>query len=175
MRNIQKTRVRFEGSQPILRVEDMKTALRSYVDVLGFENASWGADDFTSISRDKACICLSLGAQGRGGAWLWIGVEDVEALHEELKVAQMPSHDRRYLERLRRRRPHGKRERDPPDQQAGRRILEDPFNLALHTSAVRWSALRNRVYLSNPNGFAMKRRPAGGDPAYSGFTRARSI
>ncbi len=45
MRNIQKARVRFEGSQPILRVEDMKTALRFYVDVLGFKNASWDDED----------------------------------------------------------------------------------------------------------------------------------
>jgi catechol 2,3-dioxygenase-like lactoylglutathione lyase family enzyme len=79
------TRVRFEGSQPILRVEDMKAALRFYVDVLGFENVSWGTDDFTSISRDGAAMYLCQGGQGRGGAWVWIGVEDVRKLYEELK------------------------------------------------------------------------------------------
>jgi len=50
--------VRFEGSQAILRVDDMEPALRFYVDVLGFENASWGIGDFTSISRDGAAIYL---------------------------------------------------------------------------------------------------------------------
>jgi len=56
------------------------------VDVLGFENASWGSDDFTSVSRDRAALYLCQGAQGRGGAWVWIGVEDVEKLHEECKA-----------------------------------------------------------------------------------------
>ncbi|HEU0121733.1 MAG TPA: glyoxalase superfamily protein [Bryobacteraceae bacterium] len=81
-----KPAVRFEGSQPILRVEDMAASLRFYVEKLGFTNADWGSDDFTSISRDDAGIYLSLGDQGRGGAWIWIGVEDAAALHEEYKA-----------------------------------------------------------------------------------------
>jgi predicted enzyme related to lactoylglutathione lyase len=83
MGDVDHPRVRFEGSQPILRVESMKTALRFYVDLLGFENAGWGADEFTSISRDRSAIYLCQGAQGRGGAWIWIGVEDVEKLQQE--------------------------------------------------------------------------------------------
>ena len=78
--------VRFENSQPILRVEDMNASLRFYVDKLGFANASWGSDDFTSVNRDSAGIYLCRGAQGRGGAWIWIGVEDAEKLHDELKA-----------------------------------------------------------------------------------------
>src|SRR5689334_18182222 len=70
----------FENSQPILRVEDIKASLRFYVDKLGFTNASWGSDDFTSVNRDRAGIYLCRGAQGRGGAWIWIGVEDAEKL-----------------------------------------------------------------------------------------------
>ncbi len=77
-------RVRFEVSQPILRVENMQASLRFYVDALGFENVSWGTDDFTSVSRDQAAIYLCRGDQGRGGAWVWIGVEDAEKLHQEL-------------------------------------------------------------------------------------------
>ena len=77
--------VYFEGSQPILRVENMETAVRFYVDKLGFKNASWGTQDFTSVNRDKAGIYLCRGAQGRGQAWVWIGVDDAEKLHEELK------------------------------------------------------------------------------------------
>jgi uncharacterized glyoxalase superfamily protein PhnB len=79
-------RVRFEGSQPILRVENMQAALRFYVDALGFENAAWGTEDFTSISRDRAGVYLCQGGQGRGGAWIWIGVEDAQNLYEELKA-----------------------------------------------------------------------------------------
>jgi len=80
------TQVRFEGAQAILRVENMPAALRFYVDVLGFRNVSWGTDEFTGISRDRANIFLCQGGQGRGGAWIWIGVEDVEKLHEECKA-----------------------------------------------------------------------------------------
>jgi len=76
----------FENSQPILRVEDIKASLRFYVDKLGFKNADWGNDDFTSVNRDRAGIYLCRGDQGRGGAWIWIGVEDAEKLHDELKA-----------------------------------------------------------------------------------------
>jgi len=78
------SRVYFENSHPILRVGDMKTALAFYVDKLGFQNASWGTEDFTSVSRDRAGIYLCRGGQGRGGAWVWVGVEDATRLHEEL-------------------------------------------------------------------------------------------
>jgi predicted enzyme related to lactoylglutathione lyase len=76
----------FENSQPILRVEDMNASLRFYVDKLGFKNAGWGGDEFTSVNRDSAGIYLCRGDQGRGGAWIWIGVEDAEKLHDELKA-----------------------------------------------------------------------------------------
>jgi catechol 2,3-dioxygenase-like lactoylglutathione lyase family enzyme len=79
-------RVRFEGSQAILRVENMQAALRFYVDVLGFENADWGTEDFTSVSRDRAAIYLCRGDQGRGGAWVRVGVEDAQKLHEQLQT-----------------------------------------------------------------------------------------
>jgi predicted enzyme related to lactoylglutathione lyase len=85
MGNTTQAGVRFEGSQPILRVENMEVSLQFYVDVLGFENAKWGGEDFTSVSRDRAAIYLCQRGQGRGGAWIWIGVEDVEQLHEEYK------------------------------------------------------------------------------------------
>lgn len=78
------SRVYFENSTPILRVKDMKTALAFYVDKLGFQNASWGTEDFTSVNRDRAGIYLCRGGQGRGGAWVWIGVEDATKLHDEL-------------------------------------------------------------------------------------------
>ena len=58
--------------------------LDSTVDVLGFENADWGTEDFTSISRDRAAIYLCRGDQGRGGAWVWIGVEAAQKVHAEL-------------------------------------------------------------------------------------------
>ena len=60
--------VRFEGSAPILRVENMEASLHFYVDLLGFTNADWGGDDFTNVRRDDAGIYLCLRGQGRGGS-----------------------------------------------------------------------------------------------------------
>jgi predicted enzyme related to lactoylglutathione lyase len=74
---------KFENCNPILRVEDMKRALRFYVDLLGFKTVDWSTDNFASIYKDRAALFLCRQAQGRGAAWVWIGVDDVEKLHEE--------------------------------------------------------------------------------------------
>ncbi len=78
--------VRFECINPILRVENMPAAVRFYVDELGFENASWGTNDFTSVTRDGTGIYLCRGSQGMGKAWIWVGVDDVEALHQQYQA-----------------------------------------------------------------------------------------
>jgi predicted enzyme related to lactoylglutathione lyase len=80
-------RTRFENSQPILKVTDMSVSLQYYLDVLGFQNADWGNDDFTCVSRDAAAIYLCRGGQGQAGTWVWIGVGDVAALYEEYKAS----------------------------------------------------------------------------------------
>ena len=80
-------RTKFEGSAPILRVADMSISVRYYVEVLGFENAEWGNDDFTSVNRDRAGIYLCRGGQGEPGTWVWIGVEDVAALQKEYEAS----------------------------------------------------------------------------------------
>ena len=40
---------RVECVEPILRVQDMSASVRYYVDVLGFEQAAWGSDEFTHV------------------------------------------------------------------------------------------------------------------------------
>src|SRR5215470_7211381 len=85
MTDFQQRRVHFENSQPILRVDNIPVSLRFYVKLLGFENVDWGTDEFTSVSRDRAAIYLCKRDQGRGAAWVWIGVDDVARLHEEFK------------------------------------------------------------------------------------------
>ena len=82
--------VRFEGSAPILRVEDMRVAVDFYVTKLGFVNAPWGTDEFTSVTRDTAGIYLCRAGQGRGGAWAWIGVDDVQKVYEEYRRRGVP-------------------------------------------------------------------------------------
>jgi predicted enzyme related to lactoylglutathione lyase len=91
-----RARVHFEGSQPILRVDNMARSVRFYVDQLGFQNAEWGSDDFTYVSRDAAGIYLCRQDQGAGKAWVWVGVEDAARLFEEyqargVKIAMPPT------------------------------------------------------------------------------------
>src|SRR2546430_8662103 len=62
-REVSKTR--FEGAAPILSVKDMSASVRYYVNVLGFRNADWGTEDFTSVSRDGAGIYLCRGREDR--------------------------------------------------------------------------------------------------------------
>jgi catechol 2,3-dioxygenase-like lactoylglutathione lyase family enzyme len=80
----------FENADPILRVEDMAAALRFYVDILGFNNAPWGDEIFTNVARDQASVYLCCGAQGRGGAWVWMGVEDVRVVRAHLAAHNWP-------------------------------------------------------------------------------------
>ena len=75
----------FECIDPILRVEDMSVSVRYFVDVLGFEQATWGTDDFTHVGRDGRGIYLCRGGQGHVGAWVWVGVGDVRALYTAYK------------------------------------------------------------------------------------------
>lgn len=80
----------FECSAPILRVGSMEASVRFCVDKLGFKNAPWGNNDFTSVNRDRAGICLCRQGQGLGKAWVWIGVDDARVLHDEWRVRGIP-------------------------------------------------------------------------------------
>jgi hypothetical protein len=80
-------RTYFECANPILCVANVSRSVQYYQDALGFSNADWGGDDFTCVSRDNASVYLSQGDQGQPGTWVWIGVADVELLHEEYKAS----------------------------------------------------------------------------------------
>ncbi len=57
-----------------------------YLDILGFKEADWGTNEFTSISRDGSSIYLCRGAQGNPGTWVWVGFDgDIFELHQRLK------------------------------------------------------------------------------------------
>ncbi|MFX5476588.1 VOC family protein, partial [Acinetobacter baumannii] len=49
---------RMENITPILYVEDMQRSLSFYVDILGFTNANWGDENFTSVNKDKTGFYL---------------------------------------------------------------------------------------------------------------------
>ena len=69
---------------PILSVSDMQRSLRFYVDLLGFENAEWGDDDFTCVFRDGFNILLCRGSQGHPGTWIYIAVDNARKAFEIL-------------------------------------------------------------------------------------------
>src|SRR6516165_2242953 len=68
-------RVRLEGIQPVLRVENMQAALRFHLDFLGFQNANWGTEEFTRrLARWRSTLSVS-GPSGKergvgGLAWM---------------------------------------------------------------------------------------------------------
>ena len=70
---------------PILNVKDISKSLEFYVDILGFKNAEWGDDHFTSINRDNTGLYLCRGGQGVSGTWVWMGFDgDIFSLHQKL-------------------------------------------------------------------------------------------
>ena len=83
--NTGELQIRLEGIQPILSVRDMQISRAFYVDILGFKEADWGTDNFTSISRDHSSIYLCKGGQGNPGTWIWVGFDgDIFKLHDQL-------------------------------------------------------------------------------------------
>lgn len=77
--------LRIENIAPILNVKDMSRSLSFYVGILGFRNAEWGDDNFTSVNRDNTGLYLCRGGQGLPGTWVWIGFDgDIFSLHESL-------------------------------------------------------------------------------------------
>ncbi|WP_051651237.1 glyoxalase superfamily protein [Brevundimonas bacteroides] len=75
--------VTFGRTTPILRVADQARALAYYTDILGFSR-EWGDEYSSSVRRGEATIMLATGDQGQGEAWLYLGVDDVDALHDEI-------------------------------------------------------------------------------------------
>jgi uncharacterized glyoxalase superfamily protein PhnB len=65
-----------------LRVERLGTSIDYYVNALGFE-VDWQDGAMASVTRGAYAIMLCEGAQGNPGTWVWIGVEDAQALCEE--------------------------------------------------------------------------------------------
>lgn len=72
----------FESMTPILRVEDMQAAIDYYTRILGF-HLEWNDATFGSIRRGRCHIFLAAGDQGHPGSWMYIGVEDCDAVHAE--------------------------------------------------------------------------------------------
>lgn len=72
----------FEGVNPILRVADLKDAIKYYVQVLGFK-LNWEGPFVAGVGRGRCNIMLSEGDQGHSGGWVWVGVGDADLLFQE--------------------------------------------------------------------------------------------
>lgn len=89
-------KINFHPASPILRVEDLSKSIEYYQNSLGFA-IDWNYEGvMSSISRGEANLMICQGDQGLGKAWVYIGVGDVEKLHEEFvknkaKVRQEPT------------------------------------------------------------------------------------
>ena len=85
----------FGSPAPIFRVSDVRASLDYYVNCLGF-SMDWDDEGMVSVSRDESTIFLTEWDQGQSGVWVWIGVKDCGALHQELvgrgaRVRQPPT------------------------------------------------------------------------------------
>src|SRR5215469_12206288 len=74
--------VEFEGTNPILRVQDLRASLDYYTGVLGFTK-QWGDSSVACVGRGRCHLFLCEGDQGKPGSWVWVGVSDADALLDE--------------------------------------------------------------------------------------------
>lgn len=72
----------FGGVTPILRVANLAASVEYYVIVLGFK-IDFDDGSIASVSRGRCGLFLAEGDQGHAGAWVWVGVSDIEPLFEE--------------------------------------------------------------------------------------------
>ena len=72
---------RFGAPQPVFRVKDVDASIAYYLDALGFELRWRAGDSFACVARDKCSIFLTSDNQSQARMWIWIGVQDVRALH----------------------------------------------------------------------------------------------
>lgn len=73
----------FGSPAPILRVKDVDASIVYYLNALGFE-LRWRANPgFACVAREKCSIFLTDDNQSQPRMWVWIGVEDVRALHDQ--------------------------------------------------------------------------------------------
>ena len=79
------TRATLGGETPILRVGKLDASISYYVERLAF-HIEWRSDPLASVARDRASIMLSEGDQGHPGTWVWIAVDDVDALYGEYRA-----------------------------------------------------------------------------------------
>jgi catechol 2,3-dioxygenase-like lactoylglutathione lyase family enzyme len=76
---------KFQNITPILCVADFEASMEYYTKKLGFQRAwDWGKPkSFGCVRRDGIDVFLCLKGQGQPGTWIFVTVQDVDALHAE--------------------------------------------------------------------------------------------
>jgi catechol 2,3-dioxygenase-like lactoylglutathione lyase family enzyme len=78
--------INFHHASPILRVNNLEASIRYFCETLGFSLDWQDPTQFASVTRGDASLMLSVGEQGSPPAWVWIGVGDPQALHDEYAI-----------------------------------------------------------------------------------------
>jgi catechol 2,3-dioxygenase-like lactoylglutathione lyase family enzyme len=73
----------FGSAVPVFRVKDVDASIAYYRNALGFELRWRAGDGFACVARDKCSIFLTSDNQSQARMWVWIGVEEVRALHAQ--------------------------------------------------------------------------------------------
>lgn len=74
----------FGGVTPILRVSDIEVSLAFYIASLGFALQFREGQDFAAVFRGDVALMLCQGDQGKPGMWVYVGISDADAYHQEL-------------------------------------------------------------------------------------------
>ena len=73
----------FGAPVPVFRVKDVDASIAYYLNALGFE-LRWRANEgFACIAREECSIFLTDDNQSQPRMWVWIGVQDIRALHNQ--------------------------------------------------------------------------------------------
>ena len=124
----------FHHCVPILSVRDVAASVRYYVEQLGFrKHWDWGdPPTFGAVTRDNVEIYLCKDTQGHPGTWVYIAVDDVDGLFEQIKAAgaeirQPPTNLPWHMREFNVADPDGHRIRfgSPTTAQADGKLLED--------------------------------------------------
>ncbi len=73
----------FGSPMPVFRVKNVDASIACYLNALGFELRWRASDGFACVARDKCSIFLIDDDQSQPCMWVWIGVQDVRALHRQ--------------------------------------------------------------------------------------------
>lgn len=88
--------INFHPASPILRVSDLDASIHYFENTLGF-TLDWKSENiFAAVSRMNCNIMLSVGDQGAGRAWIYIGIGDIDSLFQEYqrsgaRIRQQPT------------------------------------------------------------------------------------